>query len=93
MAFKHRLDKFFGIEDSDNPRITGPKFEHGSYIEDEPTTADFFREHHPSVDGIKKYFHSLFPFLGWIAHYNLTWLFGDLIAGMSQEADAVVDGC
>lgn len=81
MSFRHRLDKLFGIDDSVNPRITGPTFEHGAYVEKEPTTADFFREHHPTVDNIKSYLHSLFPFLGWIAHYNLTWLVGDLIAG------------
>ena len=86
MSFKHRLDKFFGIEDSANPRVTGPKFEDNAFIETEPTTADFFREHHPTVDGIKSYLHSLFPFLGWIAHYNLTWLIGDLIAGMLHRS-------
>ncbi|KAH8911503.1 sulfate permease [Coniochaeta sp. PMI_546] len=92
MALRHRLDKFFGIEDSVNPRITGPKFEHGAYVEKEPTTADFFREHHPTVDNIKGYLHSLFPFLGWIAHYNLTWLFGDLIAGITVGFVVVPQG-
>lgn len=78
---KHRLDKLFGIEDVVNPRISGRQYASDSYIETEPTTAEYFREFTPTVDGIRHYVHSLFPFLGWIAHYNLTWLFGDLVAG------------
>lgn len=81
MSLKHRVDKVFGIKDDENPRVSGPQFAAGSYIETEPTSGDFFREVVPTVDGIKTYVHSLFPFLSWIAHYNLTWLFGDLIAG------------
>jgi solute carrier family 26 (sodium-independent sulfate anion transporter), member 11 len=52
-----------------------------AYVEAEPTVQEFLREHAPTVDGIKGYLKELFPFWGWIFHYNLTWLFGDLIAG------------
>lgn len=29
------------------------------------------------------YFKSLFPFMNWIAQYNLTWALGDAIAGLT----------
>lgn len=29
---------------------------------------------------IKAYILSLFPFIQWVPRYNLTWLFGDLVA-------------
>ncbi|WVQ67849.1 uncharacterized protein L199_006054 [Kwoniella botswanensis] len=33
--------------------------------------------------GVKNYLLSLFPFLQWAPRYNLTWLFGDLVAGIT----------
>lgn len=35
------------------------------------------------VDKVKEYFLSLFPIAQWILHYNLKWLYGDLIAGIT----------
>ncbi|KAG8979203.1 hypothetical protein FRB94_007116 [Tulasnella sp. JGI-2019a] len=48
------------------------------------SSADFFREHRvsPSAFAID-YVRRLFPILGWIGRYNLTWLTGDLIAGLT----------
>ena len=52
-----------------------------TYVEREPTAAEWFSKFTPSTSAFKRYFRSLFPFLDWIFHYNLTWLFGDVIAG------------
>lgn len=52
-----------------------------TYVEREPTAAEWFAKFTPSATAFKRYFRSLFPFLDWIFHYNLTWLFGDIIAG------------
>jgi sodium-independent sulfate anion transporter 11 len=53
-----------------------------SYVEPEPTAAEWFREILPSGREIGLYFYRLFPFLAWITRYNVQWLIGDLVAGM-----------
>jgi sodium-independent sulfate anion transporter 11 len=35
------------------------------------------------MSATQRYLRSLFPFLDWIFHYNLTWLFGDVVAGVT----------
>lgn len=53
-----------------------------SYVEEEPTVAEWIASVTPSVaDGVN-YVKSLFPFTAWILSYNLQWLYGDLVAGM-----------
>lgn len=53
------------------------------YYEDEVTVGEWLRETLvPTKGGVAHYFKSLFPFWSWIFHYNLTWLLGDIIAGM-----------
>jgi sodium-independent sulfate anion transporter 11 len=52
-----------------------------TYVEEEPTVADWFREVLPDRRGILNYLISLFPFTHWITRYNLQWFYGDLIAG------------
>lgn len=52
-----------------------------SFVEKEPTTADWLREIVPTGRNVKTYFKELFPFLAWITRYNVQWLTGDLIAG------------
>jgi sodium-independent sulfate anion transporter 11 len=53
-----------------------------TYVEEEPTVAEWLREVLPTPRGILQYFINLFPFTQWILHYNLQWFYGDLIAGM-----------
>lgn len=53
-----------------------------SYLEPEPTTWDWIKEHTPSWREVGFYFYRLFPFLTWITRYNRKWLIGDLVAGM-----------
>lgn len=52
-----------------------------SYFEQEPTAADWFRGHTPTVPQVRRYVWNMFPFLHWIGYYNLQWLAGDLVAG------------
>lgn len=42
------------------------------YYETEPTVKEYLLEHRPTLAGVGRYFYSLFPFLNWIFHYNLT---------------------
>jgi solute carrier family 26 (sodium-independent sulfate anion transporter), member 11 len=56
-----------------------------TYVEEEPTTAEWFREVTPSPRDIRRYLYSLFPFIHWIGRYNLQWFIGDLIAGESKR--------
>ncbi|CAG5170167.1 uncharacterized protein ALTATR162_LOCUS7137 [Alternaria atra] len=52
-----------------------------TYVEREPTAKEWLSQFKPSATATKRYLRSLFPFMDWILHYNLTWLFGDFIAG------------
>ncbi|KAF1944688.1 sulfate permease-like protein [Clathrospora elynae] len=54
-----------------------------TYVEREPTAKEWLSQFKPSGGAAKRYLRSLFPFLDWIFHYNLTWLFGDVIAGVT----------
>ncbi|KAF2842634.1 sulfate permease 2 [Patellaria atrata CBS 101060] len=55
----------------------------GAYYEKEPTTGEWLSRFQPTTAGTKHYLHTLFPFLNWILHYNVQWLIGDLIAGIT----------
>jgi sodium-independent sulfate anion transporter 11 len=54
-----------------------------TYVEHEPTAVEYLSKFKPSATATKRYIRSLFPFWNWIFHYNLTWLFGDIIAGVT----------
>lgn len=53
-----------------------------SFVEQQPTSAEWLAEITPSGRDMLNYFKSLFPFLSWIGFYNLQWFVGDLVAGM-----------
>jgi solute carrier family 26 (sodium-independent sulfate anion transporter), member 11 len=78
-----RVKSFFGIDPDENRLNDTAFFEDGSFIEEEVSTRDWLRSLFPTGSGIAAYLRELFPFLGWIFHYNLTWLLGDVIAGES----------
>ncbi|KAF2725027.1 putative sulfate permease 2 [Polychaeton citri CBS 116435] len=63
-----------------------------SYIEEEPTSLDWIREVTPDGRGILRYLYNLFPFTHWIFRYNLQWLYGDLVAGITIGAVVVPQG-
>ncbi|CAG8077883.1 unnamed protein product [Penicillium salamii] len=62
------------------------------YNEPEPTSWEWITEVLPSSRQLGRYFISLFPFLTWITNYNLQWLYGDLIAGITVGAVVVPQG-
>ncbi|KAI1851075.1 hypothetical protein JX265_002878 [Neoarthrinium moseri] len=53
------------------------------YVEQDVTVKEWLQEMAPTRSGVAHYFKSLFPFWSWIFHYNFTWLFGDVIAGVT----------
>lgn len=53
------------------------------YYEEEPTLREVVHSILPTGESTLSYLRSLFPFLSWIFHYNLTWAFGDFIAGVT----------
>ncbi|KAL2808427.1 sulfate transporter family-domain-containing protein [Aspergillus granulosus] len=63
-----------------------------SYVEPEPTAAEWFAEILPSWREVGLYFYRLFPFLAWITRYNVQWLIGDLVAGITVGAVVVPQG-
>ena len=63
-----------------------------SYTETEPTSGEWLRSVLPSQRKCMMYFYNLFPFTHWILRYNLQWLTGDLIAGITIGAVVVPQG-
>ncbi|KAB8299206.1 hypothetical protein EYC80_001302 [Monilinia laxa] len=63
-----------------------------TFVEEEPTTLEWFQDTLPGRDELAAYCRSLFPFLSWIGCYNLQWLFGDLVAGITIGAVVVPQG-
>ncbi|KAL4779286.1 sulfate transporter family-domain-containing protein [Aspergillus varians] len=64
-------------------------FDTYSYVEPEPTTAEWLAEVTPTRRQVGLYFYRLFPFLAWITRYNTQWLIGDLVAGITVGAVVV----
>lgn len=52
-----------------------------TYVEEEPTAAEWVTDTLPNSHDLVVYMRSLFPFLSWIGFYNWQWLVGDLVAG------------
>ncbi|KAF8863295.1 putative sulfate permease 2 [Acephala macrosclerotiorum] len=63
-----------------------------TYVEEEPTSAEWIRETIPSGHELAVYARSLFPFTHWIGRYNAQWLLGDLVAGITIGAVVVPQG-
>lgn len=55
-----------------------------TYIEEDPSVAEWFRECVPTSQDAAGYVRELFPSARWIRRYNLHWLAGDAIAGKYQ---------
>ncbi|KAL6703510.1 hypothetical protein ACN47E_009608 [Coniothyrium glycines] len=54
-----------------------------AYIEEDPSVAEWFRGLVPSSRGVAEYVHELFPSARWVTRYNVPWLVGDMIAGIT----------
>lgn len=52
-----------------------------TYLEEEPTVLEWFKEVTPGSRDALRYLRNLFPFTHWIGRYNSAWLAGDLVAG------------
>lgn len=94
----HGLAKGLGIKldyrDPTNDKLTRGEstFSVGSadsYIEEEPHVGEWFKSVIPSGSQVGHYFYDLFPFLKWITRYNLQWLAGDMVAGVTIGAIVV----
>ncbi|KAK4034674.1 sulfate transporter family-domain-containing protein [Parachaetomium inaequale] len=86
-----RVKRIFGI-DPDQALDDSPFFDDGSFVEEEPSVKEALFHLFPTIPGILAYLKELFPFLGWIFHYNLTWLLGDFIAGVTVGFVVVPQG-
>ncbi|KAH6675584.1 sulfate transporter family-domain-containing protein [Halenospora varia] len=63
-----------------------------TYVEEEPRSIEWVQDTIPSGHELVEYCRSLFPFLAWIGSYNLQWLAGDLVAGITIGAVVVPQG-
>lgn len=52
-----------------------------TYLEDEPSVAEWLKELKPTKKGAVDYITNLFPSASWARRYNLRWLAGDVLAG------------
>lgn len=66
--------------------------ESDSFIEEEPTVMGWVGELQPTGSGIVEYLLSLFPFVSWIHRYNLKWLYGDMVAGITVGCVVIPQG-
>lgn len=53
------------------------------YIDHEPSATEWVKSLIPDRKGMLDFGKSLFPFTEWLPRYNLTWLIGDLVAGIT----------
>ncbi|EEB07373.1 sulfate transporter [Schizosaccharomyces japonicus yFS275] len=55
------------------------------YVDELPTMKDWVREHvtHDFKHRFVSYLRSLFPIINWLPNYNVDWLVGDMIAGLT----------
>ncbi|KAM3067675.1 hypothetical protein ACMFMG_000011 [Clarireedia jacksonii] len=63
-----------------------------TFVEEEPRSSEWIKDTLPDRHELVAYCRSLFPFLNWIGCYNLQWLFGDLVAGITIGAVVVPQG-
>jgi len=63
-----------------------------TFVEEEPSVLEWFQEQTPSMHDMAVYSRNLFPFTHWIGRYNLQWLTGDLVAGITIGAVVVPQG-
>ena len=85
-----RVKRFLGIDPAlavDDSAFQGDD----SYVEEEPSVANALLYLFPTIPGTVAYLKELFPFVGWIFHYNLTWLLGDFIAGKCRVNPCLLD--
>ena len=98
----HGLAKVLGIKLDYRQEMQAEKITRGesvfsvssadTFVEAEPTIWEWFRDVTPTGPGVITYGRNLFPFTRWIGRYNLQWLYGDLVAGITIGAVVVPQG-
>jgi len=98
----HGLAKVLGIKLDYRQEMQAEKITRGesvfsvssadTFVEAEPTVWEWFRDVTPTKSGMVTYGRNLFPFTRWIGRYNLQWLYGDLVAGITIGAVVVPQG-
>ena len=98
----HGLAKVLGIKLDYRQEMQAEKITRGesvfsvssadTFVEAEPTVWEWFRDITPTKSGMANYGRDLFPFTRWIGRYNLQWLYGDLVAGITIGAVVVPQG-
>ncbi|KAI2731985.1 hypothetical protein CBS147332_1124 [Penicillium roqueforti] len=88
----HAFAKLLRIDLSPIPSVVGDDTRTDGYYEREPTVGDWFRGHTPTAPQVRRYVWGLFPFLHWIGYYNVQWLIGDLVAGITVGAVVIPQG-
>ncbi|THX11519.1 sulfate permease [Aureobasidium pullulans] len=98
----HGLAKVLGIKLDYRQEMEAEKITRGesvfsvssadTFVEAEPTVYEWFSEITPSRSDMMNYTRNLFPFTRWIGRYNLQWLAGDLVAGITIGAVVVPQG-
>ncbi|RCI15469.1 hypothetical protein L249_3412 [Ophiocordyceps polyrhachis-furcata BCC 54312] len=73
-------------------RLNSSKAGDDDWFDSGATSSEWLRHQLPSVDGARRYVRSLFPFLSWAPHYNLQWLAGDVVSGLTIGAIVVPQG-
>ncbi|KAK4163215.1 hypothetical protein QBC43DRAFT_68317 [Cladorrhinum sp. PSN259] len=86
-----RVKRFFGI-DPEEKLDDSAFYDDSAFLEKEPTTKEALLRIIPTRRGTVTYLKELFPFVNWIFHYNLTWLLGDIIAGVTVGFVVVPQG-
>jgi hypothetical protein len=78
---RHKVDDAIAQPDRINSNAGAAE----SYVEQDPSVAQWLREQAPARHQILQYLVSLFPFSQWIFSYNLQWLIGDVVAGTPAD--------
>ncbi|TLD39523.1 sulfate permease-like protein [Venturia nashicola] len=86
----HRLRR--SSAPADTPTFLGQGDGISHYVEHDPTVGEWFRDATPNGHQVIAYLSSLFPFSRWIFSYNLRWLLGDLIAGITVGLVVIPQG-
>ncbi|KAL8796696.1 MAG: hypothetical protein Q9195_001086 [Heterodermia aff. obscurata] len=60
-----------------------------TYVEQEPTSFEWIQEVFPTGRTLLRWAYHLFPFTHWVTRYNVQWLYGDLVAGITVGAVVV----
>lgn len=98
----HGLAKVLGIKLDHSGEVHNDKITRGesvfsvssadNFVEEEPTVWEWVKDTTPTGKDVATYGRNLFPFTKWIGRYNLQWLYGDLVAGITIGAVVVPQG-